>query len=115
MTPLGASILPPDGDTFTMLYHHGDIVSRLPPCAALLGCSATNPSHAFAVFSAATAARTAVTRASASANTIPQGLTYQAHPEFSTPTGRRVLGALLADESETRAPVMTRVAVAERL
>lgn len=108
-TPLGASVFDQgDAATGALHYHHGDIVTRLPSSAALLGCSATNPSHAFAVFGAATAARTAVTRASIAASSTsdnrPHGLTLQAHPEFATETGRAVLRALIADPSETPAP-----------
>ena len=129
-TPLGEAVLlaaPPDRahaeatptgagcKRVEIQYHHNDIVSRLPTCAANLGCSATNPAHAAAYFGSATIARTAVTRGSLPRATgepnddqRPYAFTFQGHPEFCTPTGECVLRAVLEEwdgpsRSEVRA------------
>lgn len=98
LTPLGSSLLAATGSP-SLLYHHGDIVTRLPPCGSNLGCSALNPCHAAAVWPSPTAARMAVVRGSASpgAASRPLAITFQAHPEFSTPSGARVLERLLRE------------------
>ena len=93
--------------TLQLLYHHGDVVVRLPTCAANLGCSATNPTHAAAYFCSAPVARAAVTRGrlapdstdDAASSTRPCAFTVQAHPEFATPSGTAVLGTLLRRHS----------------
>jgi GMP synthase-like glutamine amidotransferase len=125
LTPLGSHLLraeTSDAATTTAAtkptarhaqYHHNDVVTRLPTRAANLGCSATNPVHAAAVFASAAVARTAITRASVPASSAPHAVTFQAHPEFSTPTGRKVLLALLNDPNET--PPQSLVWMKERL
>ena len=108
LTPLGTEVLLSPAEAATagagrplgLHYHHNDVVSRLPTCAANLGCSRANPAHAAAYFTTATVARTAVTRGSlpASEDQRPRAVTFQAHPEFCTPTGRRILVNLLKGE-----------------
>eukprot|EP00966_Prymnesium_polylepis_P213002 4933050-Prymnesium_polylepis.1 len=101
-TPLGKLLFPPGAEPIRALqYHHGDVVSRLPTSAANLGCSATNPAHMAAYFSSAIVARTAVTRGSLSGG-APHAFSFQAHPEFCTPSGERLLEALLRADSESR-------------
>lgn len=98
--PLGASLGLAEAagrDTASMLYHHNDIVSRLPTCAANLACNAHCPAHAAAVFGSATEARMAVQRGSTSSNAKPHAITLQGHPEFSTPTGAACLNAILRE------------------
>ena len=84
-------------------YHHNDVVSRLPTCAANLGCSATNPAHVAAYFASASAARLAVTRgALGAARDAPHAFSFQAHPEFNTPAGERVLRGILREVDAPR-------------
>ena len=61
VTALGASLGLGDG-TAALQYHHNDCVTRLPPCAANLGCSASCPAHASALFASPTTSRMAVSR-----------------------------------------------------
>lgn len=102
-TALGKHLLGPFGGAqrVEILYHHNDIVSRLPPCAANLGCSTTNPTHAAAYFASATGARLAITRGSLPSGDgeRPLAFTVQGHPEFCTPTGRRVLRTILEEDA----------------
>ena len=103
LTPLGEAVLGSSivglGAAGVMQYHHSDIVTRLPPFAANLGCSATNPAHASAVFASATAARMAVQRGALAkaGGGGPHAITLQAHPEFSTPAGRALLAQLVRE------------------
>lgn len=114
VTQLGASLgLGEAGRAkVSLLYHHYDIVTRLPSCAANLGCSATAPAHAAALFASATAARTAVTRGTARGPNRPHGITLQGQPEYSTPTGVRVLEDVLRVSD---APLMGDAWLAERV
>lgn len=94
--PLGANLglaEAPGKNVGALQYHHNDIVTRLPNCAANLACSATCPAHASAVFPTAAEARMAVQRGAAPSK--PHAITLQGHPEFSTPTGAEVLADIL--------------------
>ena len=100
MTSLGASLgLGEAGRGLASLqYHHNDIVTQLPTCAANLGRSATCPTHAAAVFASPTVSRMAVSRGSVSAQAQPHVITLQGHPEFSTPSGAALLLSLVRRE-----------------
>ena len=105
LTPLGGALLggaDAHNDQVRMQYHHNDIVTRLPTCSANLGCSATNPAHAAAYFGSAATARVAVTRGRPPAAERPHAITMQAHPEFSTPSGRVCLKKLLEVDAAAR-------------
>jgi GMP synthase-like glutamine amidotransferase len=98
--PLGACLglaKAPGRNAASMLYHHNDIVSRLPTCAANLACNAHCPAHASAVFGSATEARMAVQRGATTSSAKPHAITLQGHPEFSTPTGAICLTAILRE------------------
>lgn len=108
LTPVGAAVLQPLAAAgprrIELQYHHHDVVSRLPTCAVNLGCSATNMSHCALYFPSATNARTAVTRGGLAASSSgpgdasrPYAITFQAHPEFCTPTGAQVLEGILRE------------------
>ena len=95
VTALGASLGLGDG-TAALQYHHNDCVTRLPPCAANLGCSASCPAHASALFASPTTSRMAVSRGVPA--DPPIGITLQGHPEFSTPAGAAILLDILHGE-----------------
>jgi len=71
------------GGSATLLYLHDDIVIELPSKAKCLGSSPSNPIHGAAYFG------------NGSDPGKPHILTFQAHPEFSTPAGNQVLRSLL--------------------
>ena len=98
LTSVGAQILEGGGSIASLQYHHNDVVTRLPDCAVNLGGSAENPAHATAVYADATVSRLIGALASSEK---PTAITFQAHPEFSTPTGKRVMKALLEDAEQT--------------
>jgi len=66
-------------------YSHGDVVSRLPPCAQAVGRSWS--SEDVAVYERGGVAR---------------GISFQAHPEFSTPTGVRILQKIIRDGRQAK-------------
>jgi len=98
LSPLGVQWLREAGtsdgsSTVSMQYYHGDIVTALPECAANLGTSPTNPTHAAAFFASAEDAQKAGSGGAAMSQAT--GFTIQAHPEFSTPQGVVVLDDIL--------------------
>ena len=106
LTPLGGALLGGEAHKkVQMQYHHNDIVTRLPPCSANLGCSASNPAHATAVFASEAAARRAVTSGRPPPAERPHAITMQAHPEFSTPSGKACLRKLLESDADGRDPL----------
>ena len=120
LTPLGAEVLLSSGSAtgssdgarrdekhVELLCHNSDVVTRLPTCAANLGCSAANPAHVAAYFGTAAVARMAVTRGSLPKSAggeddshRPQAFSFQGHPDFITPSGQRVLRALVLEAGE---------------
>ena len=79
-SPKGQELLGLGGET-TLLYHHYDIVHRLPPSGVNLGFSVSNPVHAAAIGDGKGGVHM---------------ISFQAHPEFSTPLGRQVLGTIIS-------------------
>ena len=76
----------------SLLYHHNDVVTRMPPApcvARSLGGTAGNPCHGMLV-------------ATAPAPAAPHIVTWQGHPEFETPTGRMCLAGII-DQARQRA------------
>mmetsp|Transcript_29260 Transcript_29260/g.93785 ORF Transcript_29260/g.93785 Transcript_29260/m.93785 type:complete len:328 (-) Transcript_29260:2526-3509(-) len=73
-------------DTMKLLYHHGDVVERLPESARLLGVSDECPCDAAAYF--------------LPNSTVAYMLTLQAHPEFDTTAGRDCLADILDNDEK---------------
>ena len=71
-----------------------------------------NPAHAAAYFASPVAVRTAIQRGRVDAANRPHAFTFQAHPEFCTPTGRECLATLMR---EWDAPSRGEAWLAERL
>jgi GMP synthase-like glutamine amidotransferase len=95
LTPTGRSLFGGAREAArTLQYYHNDVVVELPPCATSLGTSAANSAHAAAVWPAA--------RSGEAAGGAPTMITFQAHPEFSTPTGTKVLQRILRGEAGKR-------------
>jgi len=75
-----------NADTLRLLYHHGDVVDRLPPSARLLGVSDECPCDAAAYFD--------------SSSSVAYMVTLQAHLEFETKVGKKCLKDILDSDAQ---------------
>ena len=93
LTPVGSKLLDYDEKCIEMLYTHGDMVSTLPSTGLSLGGNSEVPVQAAAYFASEESALEFKQFAESShgnkynSEELPYAFTFQAHPEFITPSG----------------------------